>query len=221
MVDNQIDISSYIALVRASALASGLIFELPIIIYFLTKIGLVTPEFLKTYRKYAMVIVLILSAIITPPDIASQVIVAIPIIILYQVSITISKIVIRNQKRKEKKMSESVKEFNDYRSKMNDKILGDNNKIIKRIFNLDTNAFAEGALDVKTKELLGLVASTVLRCDDCVKYHLETSYKIGLKKEEVVEALGIATLVGGTIVIPHLRRAYEFWDALEEDSKTQ
>ena len=103
MVDNQIDISSYIALVRASALASGLIFELPIIIYFLTKIGLVTPEFLKTYRKYAMVIVLILSAIITPPDIASQVIVAIPIIILYQVSITISKIVIRNQKRKEKK----------------------------------------------------------------------------------------------------------------------
>ncbi|NMH86327.1 twin-arginine translocase subunit TatC [Flavivirga algicola] len=101
-VDNQIDISSYIGLVRASALASGLIFELPIIIYFLTKIGLVTPEFLKKYRKYALVIVLILSAIITPPDIASQVIVAIPIIILYQVSIYISKIVIRNQKRKEK-----------------------------------------------------------------------------------------------------------------------
>ena len=118
-------------------------------------------------------------------------------------------------------MSESVKEFNDYRVKMNDKILGDNNKIIKRIFNLDTNAYAEGALDVKTKELLGLVASAVLRCDDCVKYHLETSYNIGLKKEEVVEALSIATLVGGTIVIPHLRRAYEFWDALEEDSKTQ
>lgn len=118
-------------------------------------------------------------------------------------------------------MSESVKEFNDYRAKMNDKILGDNNKIIKRIFNLDTNAYAEGALDVKTKELLGLVASAVLRCDDCVKYHLETSYNIGLKKEEVVEALSIATLVGGTIVIPHLRRAYEFWDALEEDSKTQ
>ena len=103
MVDNQIDISSYIALVRASALASGLIFELPIIIYFLTKIGVVTPEFLKKYRKYALVIVLILSAIITPPDIASQVIVAIPIIILYQVSIIISKIVVRNQKRKEKK----------------------------------------------------------------------------------------------------------------------
>jgi len=112
-------------------------------------------------------------------------------------------------------MSDVVAEFNAYRSKMNDAILKDNNKIIKRIFNLDTNAFAEGALDKKTKELLGLVASTVLRCDDCIKYHLESSYKEGLKKNEVVEALGIATLVGGTIVIPHLRRAYEYWDALE------
>ena len=101
-VDNQIDIGSYIGLVRASVLASGLVFELPIIIYFLTKIGLVTPEFLKKYRKYALVMVLILSAIITPPDIASQIIVAIPILILYQVSIYISKVVIRNQKRKEK-----------------------------------------------------------------------------------------------------------------------
>ena len=101
-VDNQIDLGSYIGLVRASVLASGLVFELPIIIYFLTKIGLVSPEFLKKYRKYALVIVLILSAIITPPDIASQVIVAIPILVLYQVSIYISKIVIRNQKRKEK-----------------------------------------------------------------------------------------------------------------------
>tara|TARA_R110002073_G_scaffold187366_1_gene345988 strand:- start:6390 stop:7229 length:840 start_codon:yes stop_codon:yes gene_type:complete len=101
IVDNQIDIGSYIALVRSATLASGLVFELPIIIYFLTKIGLVTPEFLKKYRKYALVIVLILSAIITPPDIASQIIVAIPIIILYQVSIYISKIVIRNQKKKE------------------------------------------------------------------------------------------------------------------------
>ena len=116
-------------------------------------------------------------------------------------------------------MPNSVTEFNDYRSKMNDKILADNNKVIKRIFNLDTNAYTEGALDVKTKELLGLVASAVLRCDDCVKYHLETSYKLGLTKDEVVEALSIATLVGGTIVIPHLRRAYEFWDSLEETYK--
>ena len=113
-------------------------------------------------------------------------------------------------------MSNLVKDFNDYRSRMNDKILADNNKIIKRIFNLDTNAFQEGALDKKTKELLGLVASTVLRCDDCIKYHLECCYDEGLTKEQVVEALSISTLVGGTIVIPHLRRAYEYWDALEQ-----
>lgn len=116
-------------------------------------------------------------------------------------------------------MSDIVKEFNDYRSKMNEKLLNDNNKIVKRIFNLDTNAYMEGALDVKTKELLGLVASAVLRCDDCIKYHLETAYKNGITKEEMMEAMGIATLVGGTIVIPHLRRAYEFWEALEDNLK--
>ncbi|WP_025743606.1 carboxymuconolactone decarboxylase family protein [Aquimarina pacifica] len=114
-------------------------------------------------------------------------------------------------------MSSIINEFNEYREKMNTRILEDNNKVIKRIFNLDTNAYMEGALNVKTKELLGLVASAVLRCDDCVRYHLETCHKEGLSKEEVVEALSIATLVGGTIVIPHLRRAYEFWDALEEN----
>jgi len=113
-------------------------------------------------------------------------------------------------------MSNQIKEFNAYRSKMNEKILADNNKIIKRIFNLDTNAYAAGALDVKTKELLGLVASAVLRCDDCVKYHLESSYTEGASKEEVMETLGIATLVGGTIVVPHLRRAYEYWEELEK-----
>ena len=114
-------------------------------------------------------------------------------------------------------MADLVQEFNDYRSKMNDKLLADNNLVIKRIFNLDTNAYAEGALDVKTKELLGLVASVVLRCDDCINYHLETSYKHGVTKEEMMETMGIATLVGGTIVIPHLRRAYEFWEALENN----
>ncbi|WP_282113524.1 carboxymuconolactone decarboxylase family protein [Maribacter stanieri] len=112
-------------------------------------------------------------------------------------------------------MSNQIEEFNAYRSKMNDKLLADNNKIVKRIFNLDTNAFAAGALDVKTKELLGLVASAVLRCDDCVKYHLESSYNEGVSKVEVMETLSIATLVGGTIVIPHLRRAYEYWEELE------
>jgi AhpD family alkylhydroperoxidase len=115
-------------------------------------------------------------------------------------------------------MNAIIEEFNDYRSKMNEKLLADNNKIVKRIFNLDTNAYAAGALDVKTKELLGLVASTVLRCDDCVKYHLETSHKEGVTKEEMMEAMGIATLVGGTIVVPHLRRAYEFWEALEDEA---
>ncbi|WP_108803540.1 carboxymuconolactone decarboxylase family protein [Aquimarina sp. Aq107] len=115
-------------------------------------------------------------------------------------------------------MSNIVEEFNEYRERMNSRILEDNNKIIKRIFNLDTNAFMKGALDVKTKELLGLVASAVLRCDDCVRYHLETCHKEGLTKEEVAETLSIATLIGGTIVIPHLRRAYEYWDALDANT---
>ncbi len=114
-------------------------------------------------------------------------------------------------------MADIVKEFNDYRSKMNEKLLADNNKVIKRIFNLDTNTYSEGALDTRTKELLGLVASTVLRCDDCIKYHLETCYKLGVTKEEMMETMSVATLVGGTIVIPHLRRAYEFWEALENN----
>ena len=90
-----------------NTLASGLIFELPIIIYFLSKIGIVTPEFLRRNRKYALVLVLVIAAIITPPDIASQIIVVIPILILYQVSIYISKVVVRNQKRKEKKQKEN------------------------------------------------------------------------------------------------------------------
>lgn len=98
-ITNEIDLGSYISLVRSSSLASGFVFELPIIMYFLTKIGVVTPQILKKYRKYALVTILILSAVITPPDIASQVIVAIPILILYQVSIYISAVVVRNQKR--------------------------------------------------------------------------------------------------------------------------
>ncbi len=110
-----------------------------------------------------------------------------------------------------------VEEFNAYRSKMNEKMLADNNKIIKRVFNLDTNTYAEGALSKKTKELLGLGNSMVLRCDDCVKYHLEECYKLNLTKEEVVEALSVSLLIGGTIVIPHLRRAFEYWEALENN----
>lgn len=101
LVERNIKIGSYISLLRASVLAAGLVFELPIIIYFLTKMGLVTPEFLRTYRKHALVLVLILAAVITPPDIISQIIVAIPILILYEISIFISKIVIKKQKIKE------------------------------------------------------------------------------------------------------------------------
>lgn len=100
-VARNIKIGSYIGLVRSSMLASGLIFELPIVMYFLTKMGLITPEFLKKYRKHALVLVLILAAIITPPDIISQVIVAIPILILYEVSIKISKVVIKREQKKE------------------------------------------------------------------------------------------------------------------------
>ncbi len=112
-------------------------------------------------------------------------------------------------------MADIVEEFNEYRSRMNEKLLEDNNKIVKRIFNLDTNAFAEGALPKRTKELLGLGNSLVLRCDDCVRYHLEACHSLGIPKEEVVEAMSISLLIGGTIVIPHLRRAYEYWEALE------
>lgn len=99
-VFNDFDLSSYIGLVRTSVIAAGFIFELPILIYLLTKIGLVTPEFLRKYRKINLVIVLILSAVITPPDIASQIIVAIPILILYEISIYISKVVVKKQNRK-------------------------------------------------------------------------------------------------------------------------
>lgn len=101
-VSNEIDISSYISLVRASVIASGIIFELPILIYFLTKLGLVTPEILRKYRKFALVIVLIISAVITPPDIASQIIVAIPVIILYEISIHISRIVLKRERKNTK-----------------------------------------------------------------------------------------------------------------------
>ena len=97
---NDFDLNSYTALVRASVLASGLIFELPILVYFLTKIGLITPELMRKYRKIALVLVMFLSAVITPPDVASQIIVAIPVLILYELSIFISKRVVRNLNKK-------------------------------------------------------------------------------------------------------------------------
>jgi AhpD family alkylhydroperoxidase len=111
-------------------------------------------------------------------------------------------------------MNDLVKEFNDYRERMNEKILAQNNKVINRLYNLDTNTYAEGALPVKTKEMLGLVASMVLRCDDCIKYHLGKCREEGVTTEEIYEVFAIANIVGGTIVIPHFRRAVEYWKAL-------
>ncbi len=105
--------------------------------------------------------------------------------------------------------------FNAYRSAMNDKLLAaPNNKIIKRIFNLDTNTYRDGALNAKTKEMLGLVASMVLKCDDCIYYHLEKCLENGVSTEEMMEIFGVANLVGGTIVIPHTRRAIDYWEKL-------
>lgn len=111
-------------------------------------------------------------------------------------------------------MNNKVKDFNDYRSAMNEKILGADNLVLKRLFNLDTNTYAEGALSTRTKEMLGLVASMVLRCDDCIKYHLEKCHEQGISTAEVFEIFAVANIVGGTIVIPHTRRAVEFWEDL-------
>jgi len=111
-------------------------------------------------------------------------------------------------------MSALIKEFNDYRQKMNDVILSKNNLVMKRLWNLDTNTYDEGALNKKTKEMLGLVASMVLRCDDCIKYHLGKSYELGVSTDEIYEIFAIANIVGGTIVIPHTRRAAEYWEEL-------
>ena len=112
-----------------------------------------------------------------------------------------------------------VQAFNDYRAKMNEKILAQDNLVLKRFFNLDTNAYKEGALPTKTKELLGLIASMVLRCDDCIAYHLGTCFDLGVTRDEVFEVFAIANLVGGSICIPHTRRAVEYWEALEADAK--
>lgn len=114
-----------------------------------------------------------------------------------------------------------VNEFNEYRSLMNEKIMQADNKVLKRIFNLDTNAFAEGALDSKTKEAIGLACSMVLRCDDCIRYHVGKCYEMGYTKEQMYEMFSIANLIGGTIVIPHLRRAVEYWEALQEEQEKQ
>jgi AhpD family alkylhydroperoxidase len=111
-------------------------------------------------------------------------------------------------------MGNQVQEFNEYRTKMNERLLGGDNIVLKRFFSLDNQAYQDGALSEKTKELLGLVASMVLRCDDCIKYHLGTCHSLGITTAEVFEVFSIANLVGGSICIPHTRRAAEYWDEL-------
>jgi len=111
-----------------------------------------------------------------------------------------------------------LEEFNDYRSKMNERILAEDNKVIKRFLNLDTNTYADGVVDVRTKEMIGLACSMVLRCDDCIKYHLGKSFEAGVGRKEVFEVFSIAMVIGGSIVIPHLRRAVEYWEELEKQS---
>lgn len=109
-----------------------------------------------------------------------------------------------------------IEEFNQYRTKMNERIFESDNLVIKRFFNLDTNAYSEGALDVKTKEMIGLACSMVLRCDDCIKYHIGKCKEEGLSKAAFFEVFSIALLIGGSIVIPHLRRAVEYLEEFEK-----
>jgi len=116
-------------------------------------------------------------------------------------------------------MGKLVDDFREYREKMNDKILEADNKVMKRFFSLDTLTYRDGALNTKTKEMLGLVASMVLRCDDCVKYHLEKCFEQKLTTEEIFEVFSVANVVGGTIVIPHTRKAVEYWEELNNSAE--
>ena len=108
-----------------------------------------------------------------------------------------------------------IESFNQYRQKMNDRLMAEDNKVLKRFFSLDNQTYQEGALSTRTKELLGLVASMVLRCDDCIKYHLGTCYEVGVSTHEIMEVFSVANVVGGSICIPHTRRALEYWDELQ------
>ncbi len=111
--------------------------------------------------------------------------------------------------------SDRVKAFTEFRQRMNERILAEPNQVVRRFFALDTQTYAPGALDVKTKELCGLVASMVLRCDDCISYHVAQCREAGVNRDEMFEAFSVALVVGGSIVIPHLRRAVDFLDRLE------
>ena len=109
-----------------------------------------------------------------------------------------------------------VREFSEFRQRMNQRILAEPNQVVRRFFALDTQTYQAGALDVKTKELMGLTASMVLRCDDCISYHVAQCKDAGVTREEMFEAFSVGLVVGGSIVIPHLRRAVDFLDKLEQ-----
>ncbi len=109
-----------------------------------------------------------------------------------------------------------VKQFTEFRQRMNQRILDEPNQVVRRFFALDTQTYQAGALDVKTKELMGLAASMVLRCDDCISYHVAQCKDAGVTREELFEAFSVGLVVGGSIVIPHLRRAVDFLDRLEQ-----
>lgn len=110
-----------------------------------------------------------------------------------------------------------MEEIRKYREKMNKKILRVDNKNIKRFFALDQSVYREGTLSEKTKELMGLVASTVLRCDDCIAYHLDQCVKKDVTAEELYEALSIALIVGGSITIPHIRRVFQWYEEVNRE----
>lgn len=112
-------------------------------------------------------------------------------------------------------MNDRVQEFADFRKRMNERILSEDNQVVRRFFALDTQTYKHGALDRKTKELLGLVASMVLRCDDCISYHIAQCKDAGVSRGEFFETFSVALVVGGSIVIPHLRRGVDFLDQLE------
>jgi AhpD family alkylhydroperoxidase len=111
-----------------------------------------------------------------------------------------------------------VEEFTAFRQRMNERILGEDNQVVRRFFALDTQTYRAGALDVKTKEMLGLVASMVLRCDDCISYHVAQCKEAGVNRDEFFEVFSVGLVVGGSIVIPHLRRAVDFLDSLEGET---
>ena len=115
---------------------------------------------------------------------------------------------------------ERIREFTEFRQRMNQRILAEPNQVVRRFFALDTQTYQAGALDVKTKELLGLVASLVLRCDDCISYHVAQCRDAGVSREEFFETFSVGLVVGGSLVIPHLRRAVDFLDQLEGGDAT-